>query len=118
MKDVTKFLLFITYSTIIFFLPNNIIILFFVLANLSIMIISKIKPKKVIHKSMLVSPFIILTFVINCILDNITNATWIAIKLFIVCNITIIYSETTNITRNSRNSKNIMYSFKNFQSKC
>ena len=31
------------------------------------------------------------------ILDNLSNALWIGIKLFIVCNITIIYSEITSI---------------------
>ena len=114
MKNVIKFLLFITYSSSIFFLPNNKIILFSIPFNLFIMIIAKVYSKKIITKSMIVVPFIVFTFIINCILDNIINAIWIAIKLFIVCNITIIYSETTNITRYSRNNKNIMYSFKNF----
>ena len=114
MKNVIKFLLFIIYSSSIFFLPNNKIILFSIPFNLFIMIITKVNYKKIIKKSFIVVPFIFFTFIINCILDNISNAIWIAIKLFIVCNITIIYSETTNITRHSRNNKNIMYSFKNF----
>ena len=114
MKNVIKFLLFITYSSSIFFLPNNAIILFSIPLNLFIMIIAKVYSSKIITKSMIVVPFVVFTFIINCILDNVNNAIWIAIKLFIVCNITIIYSETINITRYSRNNKNIMYSFKNF----
>ena len=96
MKNVIKFLLFIIYSSSIFFLPNNKIILFSIPFNLFIMIITKVNYKKIIKKSFIVVPFIFFTFIINCILDN------------------IIYSETTNITRHSRNNKNIMYSFKNF----
>ncbi len=114
MKNVIKFLLFIAYSTSIFFLSNNEIILFFILFNLFIMIITKANPKKIITKSLIVLPFIIFTFIVNCILDDFTNAIWIGIKLFIVCNITIIYAETTNIVRYSRNNKNIMCAFKNF----
>ena len=114
MKNVIKFLLFITYCSVIFFLPNNEVILFFILFNLFIMILAKVNFSKMITKSLIILPFIIFTFLINCILDDITNAIWIAIKLFIVCNITITYSETTSIIRSSRNNKNIMYSIKNF----
>ena len=114
MKNVIKFLLFIAYSSVIFFLPNNKIIPLFILFNLFIMIIAKVHLKNVISKSMVILPFIIFTFIINCIIDNISNATWIAVKLFIVCNITIIYSETTSITRYSGNDKDIMHSFKVF----
>ncbi len=46
MKNVIKFLLFITYSSSVFFLSNNTIILFLVPLNLFIMIIAKVYPKK------------------------------------------------------------------------
>ena len=105
MKNVIKFLLFITYSTSIFFLPNSMIILFFILLNILIMIIAKVNIKKVISKTLIILPFIIFTFLINWLLDNLNNALWIGIKLFVVCNITIIYSETTSIARRSRNNK-------------
>lgn len=112
MKNVIKFLVFITYSTSIFFLPNNKLILFPIFFNLFIMLFKKIQTKKVIIKTLSILPFIIFTFIINCILDNFTNSLWIGIKLLIVCNITIIYSETTSIIRNCRNNKNIVCSFK------
>ncbi len=110
MKNVIKFLCFIIYSTSIFFLPNNNFILIFIMLNLFIMFFYKINPKKVILKSMQVLPFIIFTFIINFILDNLYNAIWIGIKLLIVCNITIIYSETTSIARYCRDNKNNMLS--------
>ena len=66
--------------------------------------------KKVYAKSLKAVPFILFTFTINCILDTFYNALWIGLKLFIVCNITIIYSETTSIIRFSRYNKNNVFS--------
>ena len=97
MKNVIKFLLFIAYSTCIFFLPNNVFILLFVLFNLFIMIIAKVKIKKVFIMTLQVLPFIIFTFLINCLLDTFINSIWIGVKLLIVCNITVIYSQTTDV---------------------
>lgn len=110
MKNVIKLLLFITYATCIFFLPNNKLIMFFFIFNIFIMFINQVQPKKVIAKSIQVLPFIAFTFIINYILDNFYNALWIGIKLFIVCNITIVYSETTNVARNSRYNKSHLLS--------
>lgn len=112
MKNIIKFLLFIAYSTSIFFLPNNYFILFPIIINLLAMFLSKKQLKRTIAKTLKILPFIIFTFIVNYILDNFTNAIWIAIKLIIVCNITIIYSETTSITRDSRNNKIIVHSIK------
>ncbi len=114
MKNIIKLLLFIIYSTSIFFLPNNKFILIFILFNLFIMFINKIQPDKVVIKSIQVLPFIVFTFIINIILDDFYNALWIGIKLLLVCNITIIYSETTSISRYSRNNKTNMLSTYNF----
>lgn len=110
MKNVIRFIGFIIYSTTIFFLPNNRLILLFFAFNLCILFVKKLSIKKVFNKSIKILPFIIFTFLINILLDDFYNALWIGIKLFIVCNITIIYSETTNITRYSRNNKNTLFS--------
>lgn len=110
MKNAIRLLLFVTYATCIFFLPNNKFIIFFVIFNLFIMIINKLQPKKVMKKSMQVLPFIAFTFIINHMLDSFYNALWIGLKLLIVCNITIVYSETTNVARHSRYNKNNMLS--------
>lgn len=110
MKSVASFLFFIIYSTSIFFLPNNKFILLFIIFNLFIIIFKNIDIKVIFTKSIHVLPFVIFTFVINCFLDSFFNALWVGIKLLIVCNITIIYSETTNITRYCRNNKKNMLS--------
>lgn len=115
MKDVIKFLSFIAYTTSIFFLPNNPLILLLFIVNFSIIFLKKIPFKKVSKKSVQVLPFIIFTFAINCILDNVTNAIWIGIKLFLVCNITIIYSETTSINGIAETIKTLCYPLKIFK---
>lgn len=113
MKDVVKFLLFILYSTSIFFLPNNSIIVLCILFNFIIIGINKISIKRTALKCMKFIPFIILTLIFNCLMGSYIDALWIAVKLLIVCNITMIYSETTSITRSSRNYKNSIHTIKN-----
>lgn len=113
MINVIKFLLFISYSTIIFFLPNNKWILIIITINIFLMLIAKVHLKNAIKSIIKFLPFILFTFIINCLLDNVENSLWIGIKLIIVCNITFIYSKTTTITRNSKNHKINMYTIKN-----
>ena len=102
MKNVIKFLLFLTYSTCIFFLPNNYFILVPIFINLIIIIFSKVKINKLIIKSINILPFILFVLIINLFLDNYINALLTAVKLIIVCTITITYSETTSMLRYSR----------------
>lgn len=97
MKELIGFLLFIIYSTSIFFLPNNKIILLFIFFNFIGMFLVRKKIKKVLKGTWRIIPFILFTFLMNCLLDEISNAIWIGIKLMIVCNTTMIYSATTTI---------------------
>ncbi len=97
MKSIFKFILFIFYSTIIFFLPNNKWIIVFGIINLLLNIINIKNIKKVFTNTFNLFPFILLTFIINIILDNFAYALWICIKLILVCNITFIYSSTSTI---------------------
>ena len=102
MKNEIKFLLFLAYSTCIFFLPNNYIILVPIFINLIIIIFSKVKISNLIMKLINLLPFILVILIINFFLDNYINALLVAVKLIIVCTITITYSETTSILRYSR----------------
>lgn len=117
MKNVIKFLIFIAYSTSVFFFPNNELICICILINLVMLLLTKVPIKKVFTGTLKIMPFVIFTFIINCILDEVINAIWIGIKLIIVCNITIIYSKTTSVARSCRNSTIIVLATKNFQSK-
>lgn len=115
MKDITKFLIFILYCTCIFFFPNNEFILYLFLINILVTFLLRVDIIRIMKSTLKVFPFIIFTFLINCLLDDYINAIYIGIKLIIVCNITFIYSNTISVTRNIKNYRNFVYSFKNIQ---
>lgn len=115
MKNIIKFLSFILYSTCTFFIPNSNAIFIFIFTNFLIVILCKMSIRKVIKSTLKIFPFILFTFVVNCLLEEITYSIWISIKLIIVCNITIIYSNTVTIVRSCRNNKIIMHAVKNIQ---
>lgn len=100
MKNVVKFLLFIIYATIIFFLPNNEKMLWLIVIHIIWMILAKTNIKKAITNLLGFLPFILFTVILNCVLDYYMNAIWLGIKLLLVCNITFIYARTTTIGRN------------------
>lgn len=116
MKNIIKFLMFIAYSTVVFFFPNNYIIVSLVLINICAMLVARAHIRNVICNTLKILPFIILTFLFNWLLDDINNAIWIGVKLLIVCNMTMVYASTTSIMRSSRNYKNIVYTTKNNKS--
>lgn len=117
MKDLVKFLCFILYSTVVFFIPNGYPLFIPVLVNILLMIscllfthLYEIRTKdynkytvmNIFYTTFKIIPFIIFTFVINCILDNYINACFIALKLLIVCNATVIYSFTTTAVKTAK----------------
>ena len=80
----------------IFFIPNTYVLVLFSI-NIFFMIIQRKYIRYIVLKTFKIFPFIIFTFLINCILDSFLNAVWVSIKLVIVCNITFIYSSTIKI---------------------
>lgn len=109
MKNIIKFLMFIAYSTVVFFFPNNYIILSLVLINVCAMLVARTHIRNIISNTLRILPFIILTFLFNWLLDDINNAMWIGLKLLIVCNMTMVYASTTSVMRSCRDNKNIVY---------
>lgn len=97
--EIIKFFAFIVTATIIFFLPQSeILFAVIVLCNIAAILIFKISIIKIIKKLIKILPYIIVTFFINIIISDVNEAIWIAIKFFIVCNITYIYSATSTKT--------------------
>ena len=115
MKNVISFIIFIIYATLVFFLPNTKVILICILINLIIMFLIKINIKSFFKSLIKILPFILFTFIINLFLDNLINAFWIALKLIIVCNITIIYSSTTSILEITETIKTLCSPLKIFK---
>lgn len=101
MKNLIKFIIFVIYCTSIFFFPNNQYILVIVFINCIAIIFKSKFILKIFEYTVNVLPFVLFTFIINCLLDNFFSALWIGIKLILVCNITIIYSTSTSVMRNS-----------------
>lgn len=97
MKNLIKFLCFIIYSTIVFFFPNNELIVVFILINFFVMWMNIKCLQNVLYRTFRLFPFVLFTFVFNCLLDNFVNACWISAKLLIVFNITISYANTTSV---------------------
>lgn len=95
-----KFLLFLSYTTIVFFLPNNYWILVLLFVNFLLMLIAhffaQASLRKIIFGTLKFLPFILLAFLFNFWLDNLENAIWISYKLFIVCQMTMIYASATS----------------------
>jgi energy-coupling factor transporter transmembrane protein EcfT len=97
MKDLICFLIFLIYSTVVFFFPNNDIILFFIVINLILFFIMRKFWKFILRRTFGLIPFVLFTFVFNCFFDTFYNAVLVGVKLIIVCNVTMIYSCTTSV---------------------
>lgn len=94
-----KFLLFLTYTTIVFFLPSHYWILVLVPINLLVVFVAhffaRASIRKILSGILRFLPFVLLTFLFNFWLDNLENALWISYKLIIVCQMTMTYASTT-----------------------
>ncbi len=115
MNNIIRFLSFILYSACIFFIPNSKFILCLFGINFLIILLFKLDIKKIVRSTLKLFPFIIFTFLINCIMDNYINAMYIAIKLIIVCNITVAYSNTTSVSEISKTIETLCIPLKKFK---
>ena len=99
---VAKFLVFIFYITIVFFLPNNWYLTVLLVVNLLFAIVVSLHVKQVTSwgiwlTTLKIVPIVLFTMIFNWWLDSLTAALWIGLKLLIVCNATMIYSASTTI---------------------
>ncbi len=97
MKNTITFLIFIIYATLIFFVGNTISLLVIFLINVMAMLITHVSILDAIKNIAKLSPFILLTVVINCFLADYIYAILIGVKLILVCNITYTYSKNTTV---------------------
>lgn len=114
MKKAIIFLLFLFYATIIFLIPNNLILVLPLIINIIAFLLTKCNLKKAIKNLLKFLPFILFTFIINCLLDTYINAIWMALKLLLVCNITFIYSQTTTTAEIAKTVKKLCGPLKKF----
>ncbi len=100
---VFKFVLFIAYTMLIFFLPNlwqyMLLILF---TNLLAIGISQVKFHKIWQNMLHFVPFIILAIAFNIMFDSLEYAIYIAIKLMLVCMVSSTYAQNMSFYKLSQ----------------
>lgn len=115
MKDAIRFLLFIIYTALIFCINDYRIITLFIIINLILMIIEKIRLKEAGKNLVKLSPFILVVVVINMISNTIQNAAVIGIRLMLVFNITYIFTKNLTPGQLSNSIENILAPLKIFK---
>lgn len=99
MIDLILFITFLIYAFLIFAINNITIQAIFLILNIVLMFCLKIPFKKAISNILFLTPFIIITSIINLFFGEPFKALLIAYKLIIVCNITFIFKYSFGTTR-------------------
>lgn len=92
MKNLFLLILFILYTTSIFFISNWIAIIGFLCINLMLIFILKIPLKRTILNLYKCTFIVAITFIFNILFGYFEDAILISIRLYIVCNITFIFT--------------------------
>ena len=99
MIDLILFIIFLIYAFLIFAINNIIIQAIFLILNIVLIFCTKISFKKIINNLLFLTPFIIITSIVNLFLGEDFKALLIAYKLILVCNITFIFKYSFGTTR-------------------
>lgn len=91
--NIIKFILFLTYVILIFFIKNNIALIGALVIDIILIAIYKINLKKILNNLIKISVFILITAIINAFVVDINYAILIGIKLILVCIMTYIFSQ-------------------------
>ncbi len=97
MKNIIKFVIFIIYTILIFFINDLRLLLGLFLLNCMITVISKIDLKKMLYSFRMVLPFIAFTVLVNIIFDGLYNGIIIGIRIIICYNGTYIFSKKITV---------------------
>lgn len=93
-----EFLLFFVYVTVIFFLPNELWVIFsFFVIMLAYSCARKVSFSKIFYGMARILPFVLLIFGFNIWLDDLKTAIFVAWKLLIVCWTTLTYAQTLSL---------------------
>lgn len=94
MKNSFKFILFISYTMVIFLVKNVSILSGMILLNGMITILLKINVKKILHSFKIFLPFVFITVVLNFILASLQEGILIGIRMLICYHVTYLFSQT------------------------
>ena len=93
MKKVIKFLIFLTYITIIFIIQNYYLLLGVAFINILFTVILKIKAVKIIRSLINFSYIVLIALIFNTIFVNFQIALIISIRLLLVAHSTYVFSK-------------------------
>ena len=115
MKNIIKFIIFITYTISVFFINNLSLLVCLLLLNCIIAIVLKINVKRMFYSFRLLLPFIVFTVVINAFIDSVYNAIKIGIRIMICANVTYIFSKRITALEIANTIEKICYPLKLFK---
>lgn len=114
MKNLIKFIIFLIYTILLFFIKNYVIFGLIAVFNIILMLAIKINIKNSINNLLKLFPFILFTAVINILFANLQFAILIGIRLILVCNFTYIFSKTMSYMEFGEVIEKLMYPLKIF----
>lgn len=88
MISTLKLIILLTYTVVVFFVKNYIVLLIIALLNITLMLLFKVPKLKALKNIYFLSFFIAFTAVINFLVADANTAILIAIRLVLVCNFT------------------------------
>lgn len=99
MINLSLFIIFLIYIFLIFAINNIIIQAIFLVLNIVLIFCSKIPLKKIISNLVFLTPFIVITSIINLFLGESYKSLLVTYKLIIVCNTTLIFKYSFGTTK-------------------
>ena len=115
MKNVIKFLIFLIYTILIFFINKFWILSILFFSNLILALILKIKLKDMLYNLKLLLPFVLFTSIINIIIDSVYFGLLIGFRIVICYNITYIFSKTLTVCELADVIQKLCYPLKLFK---
>lgn len=96
---VIEFLLFISYTILIFFIKNYYSLAIVLLVNIVLMLVLKEDIKEAIILILKLMPFILFTTMINVLITGLSFGILIGVRLILVCNVTYIFTKKFTINK-------------------
>lgn len=113
--NIIKFIIFDVFVLAIFFISNYKILFSFFLIDIIVIMFLRLNILKIIRYLLLISPLIIFTFIINIVLENISDGILIATRFIIACISTYIFSRTVTVLEISKVIETILSPLKLFR---
>lgn len=99
MKNCIFLLMFIAYTTSIFFISNLYALAIFLIINIALIFMFKIPLKRIFVNLYNFSFVVFITFIFNILFGYFKEAFFISIRLVLVCNISFIFTYTMGFNR-------------------